>query len=145
LAVDGKGELYGTTTQGGPNWCGEVTCGTAFKLTPSAGGPWKETILYDFQGAARGYWPGVGVAIDKAGNLYGTAALGGDASGCGVLYKLVPGPKDKWKYSVLHTFGGVGDGCLPSGNLAIDSNGDLYGGTIFGGTSGNGIVFELTP
>jgi uncharacterized repeat protein (TIGR03803 family) len=83
--------------------------------------------------------------MDKAGNLYGTTVYGGGPNGCGVLYKLAPTTKRKWKYTVLHTFGEGYDGCLPSGNLAIDSNGNLYGGTIFGGTSGNGIVFELTP
>ena len=63
----------------------------------------------------------------------------------GTLYKLAPGPKDKWKYSVLHTFGYGSDGCQPEGNLAIDNNGNLYGGTVGGGKYGVGVVFELTP
>jgi len=57
--------------------------------------------------------------------------------------KLAPGPKGKWKYTVLHTFDGS-DGALPEGNLVLDSKGNLYGGTVVGG-SGYGVVFELTP
>jgi len=139
LSMDGEGNLYGTTTNGG--CCG----GVVYELTPQPDGRWKETILYDFLGGAEGWLPDAGVVMDKAGNLYGTTDGGGNASGCGVLYKLAPTAKGKWKYTVLHTFGNGYDGCLPSGNLAIDSSGNLYGGTIFGGTSGNGVVFELTP
>jgi len=145
LFMDNVGNLYGTTAEGGVTWCGEVTCGTVFELAPTPGGRWKETLLYEFKGGAGGYFPYAGVVMDKAGNLYGATVYGGGPNGCGVLYRLAPGPKDKWKYTVLHTFGRVGDGCLPSGNLAIDNNGNLYGGAIFGGTHGNGVVFELTP
>ena len=83
--------------------------------------------------------------MDKSGNLYGTTDGGGGPNGRGVLYKLTPVAQDKWKYAVLHTFGRVGDGCAPTGNLAIDQKGNLYGGTALGGTYGCGIVFELTP
>ena len=139
LLMGGQGNLYGTTTNGG--CCG----GVVYELTPQPDGRWKETILYDFLGGAEGWAPDAGVVMDKASNLYGTTDGGGNASGCGVLYKLAPTSKGKWKYTVLHTFGSGYDGCLPSGNLAIDSNGNLYGGTIFGGKYGNGVVFELTP
>jgi len=140
LFMDSSGSLFGTTELGG-----KAGWGTVFRLTQSGDGPWKEAILYSFGNGPGGGFPDAGVIMDKAGNLYGTTDEGGGPNGCGVMYKLSPAAKGKWKYSVLHTFGRVGDGCLPSGNLAIDSNGNLYGGTIFGGTSGNGVVFELTP
>jgi uncharacterized repeat protein (TIGR03803 family) len=47
--------------------------------------------------------------------------------------------------AVLHAFrSGGGDGLAPYGRLISDAEGNLYGTTAFGGTSGTGIVFELT-
>jgi len=107
-------------------------------------GAWEETIVYSFQFGRSGNQPYAGVVMDKSGNLYGTTDAGGGPNGCGVIYKLAPAGNDKWKYSVLHRFGRVGDGCIPAGNLAIDQKGNLYGGTVLGGI-GDGVVFELTP
>jgi len=81
--------------------------------------------------------------MDGSGNLYGTADYD-SGCGCGVIYKLAPGPKGRWKYTVLHTFRGS-DGALPEGNLVLDDKGNLYGGTALGGTYGFGVVFQLTP
>ncbi len=140
LFMDAKGSLYGTTASGG--CCG----GVVFKLTPQTDGRWKETILYEFPGGTNGFEPNAGVVMDKAGNLYGTTDYGGDPNcGCGIIYKLSPGPKGKWTYTVLHEFGIGNDGGVPEGNLVIDSQGNLYGGTVLGGTYGGGVVFELTP
>jgi uncharacterized repeat protein (TIGR03803 family) len=47
------------------------------------------------------------------------------------------------KETVLHTFRGT-DGLAAYGRLISDAAGNLYGTTAFGGTSGVGIVFELT-
>ena len=49
------------------------------------------------------------------------------------------------KYSVIYAFQGGQDGGDPTGTLTIDKNGDLYGTAGFGGTSGDGVVFEITP
>jgi uncharacterized repeat protein (TIGR03803 family) len=139
LMMDGSGNLYGTTETGG--CCG----GTAFKLTPGSGGHWKETILYNFKPGAGGWFPTAGVVMDKAGNLYGTTVDGGNAScSCGVVYKLAPGAKGKWTYTVLHRFSGT-DGAIPAGNLILDDQGNFYGGTVLGGPANDGVVFELTP
>ena len=140
LFMDALGNLYGTTEVGG---AGAGADGMVFRLTPGPHGRWRETILYNFNGGAEGGYPSGGVVMDNGGNLYGLTADGG--IGCGVLYKLAPGGKGKWAYSVLHTFGQGADGCIPVGNLVLDKKGNLYGGTVLGGTTGNGIVFELTP
>ena len=47
--------------------------------------------------------------------------------------------------TVLHVFTGGSDGASPSAGLIADSNGNLYGTTVWGGASGYGTVFELTP
>ena len=49
----------------------------------------QETVLYSFTGGADGGQPSVGVILDAAGNLYGTAPLGGTKGG-GVVFKLTP-------------------------------------------------------
>jgi uncharacterized repeat protein (TIGR03803 family) len=82
--------------------------------------------------------------MDKAGNLFGTTIAGGSQCGCGVVYKLAPQAKGKWKYTVLHRFNGS-DGAQPDANLILDKKGDLYGTTITGGTGGYGVAFEITP
>ena len=139
LMMDGLGNLFGTTEGGG--CCG----GIVFELTPGSNGHWKETILYNFKPGATGSFPTAGVVMDKAGNLYGTTADGGSAScGCGVIYKLAPSKNGKWTYTVLHRFSGA-DGAIPAGNLILDDKGNLYGGTVLGGSTNNGVIFELTP
>ncbi len=74
-----KGNLYGTTYQGGTN--GD---GTVFKLTPSG----TETVLHSFT-KTDGAHPYAGVVLDKNGALYGTTVDGGDF-GYGTVFKIVP-------------------------------------------------------
>jgi len=136
VVFDGSGNLYGTTEQGGGNTCGETTCGTIFKLTPTRSGGWKHTVLYAFPVASEGSFPTGGVIVDKAGNLYG-ATVGGGIGGFGVVYKLARQAGGKWKYTVLHKFDGS-DGGQPLGGLIFDKKGNLYG------TAYN-VAFEITP
>ena len=84
------------------------------------------------------------MVLDEVGNLYGTTVYGGSGCDCGVVYKLAPGKKGKWTYTVLHTFVGS-DGAQPDANLILDDKGNLYGTTATGGPGGYGVVFELTP
>jgi uncharacterized repeat protein (TIGR03803 family) len=148
LVFDTSGNLYGATNSGGGHLCGQTsTCGTVFKLSRNANGLWKETILYRFPDPYNGNSPGASLVFDKAGNLYGTAALGGNnacANGCGVVFKLTPGSNGTWKYSVLHRFTGS-DGANPAAALILDQKGNLYGTTTLGGPGGYGVVFEITP
>jgi len=69
LIVDTTGNLYGTTSGGGP-----LGAGTVFELSPSNGGPWILTVLYRFP---RGNNSFAGVTSDSVGNLYGTTNQGG--------------------------------------------------------------------
>jgi uncharacterized repeat protein (TIGR03803 family) len=141
VVFDGSGNLYGTTYAGGRSKActDDSPCGTIFKLTPEAGGHWKETVLYDFPKAANGSVPSSGVVFDKAGILYGTTAGGGNSSctgGCGVVYRLTPTAGGKWKYTVLHKFTGQ-DSAHPDG-MVLDSKGNLYG-------TAYSVVYEITP
>ena len=91
LVTDSAGNLYGTTGLGGGTGCfPSQGCGTVFKLDKTG----KEALLYTFLGGGDGYFPAAGLAIDAAGNLYGTTAAGGgtacDGYGCGTVFKLTP-------------------------------------------------------
>lgn len=83
VALDKLGNLYGTTLKGGT---GSGCCGTVWKLNPSG----TETILHVFTGTPDGGGPtGAGVALDKKGNVYGTA-FGGGTNNNGAVYKVIP-------------------------------------------------------
>ena len=100
-----------------------------------------ETILYSFNGlTGDGFYPASSLIMDSAGNLYGTTVYGG-ANGDGTVFKLSPGGVE----TVLHSFTGAnGDGNDPYGGLVIDSKGNLYGVTVFGGANNTGTVFKIT-
>ena len=89
LTQDNSGNFYGVTVYGG-NLCSGLGCGTIYKLSPVTGG-YLYTDLHDFDGTD-GQNPYGRVVLDGAGNLYGTAAMGGSGgncpSGCGVVWRL---------------------------------------------------------
>jgi hypothetical protein len=132
-------------------------------LASAASAEWNEKVLYSFQGVPDGATPAGGVVFDKAGNLYGATTDGGSSScrsiqQCGTVYQLAPPTKqgDPWTETVLYVFKGntSNDGASPFGGLVIDSAGNLYGTTGYGGTGdcvllgtkmGCGTVFELSP
>jgi uncharacterized repeat protein (TIGR03803 family) len=59
---------------------------------------------------------------------------------------LVPQKGGRWKEKVLHQFTKNGmDGYFPEAALILDTTGNLYGTTSFGGAHDAGTVFELTP
>jgi uncharacterized repeat protein (TIGR03803 family) len=151
LVFDQKGNLYGTTLEGGaskdcPYGGG---CGVVFKLTPKG----KETVLHYFctqTNCADGFGPSGGLIYDQRGNLYGTTAEGGAGKdcfselGCGTVFKLAPEGKE----TVLHSFCAVYfciDGEFPNAGLVFDPKGNLYGTASGGGALSGGLVFKLTP
>jgi hypothetical protein len=91
ITFDQAGNLYSTTAGGGVtrSGCYSSGCGTVFKLTPSSGGHWTESVVYAFTNGSDGNNPDSPVVIDGAGNLYGTAANGGQYN-YGVAYEITP-------------------------------------------------------
>jgi uncharacterized repeat protein (TIGR03803 family) len=101
------------------------------------------TVFYSFTGyPENGVSPFGGLVMDPAGNLYGVTQAGGSPPPFdgGTVFKLDPSGNE----SVLHSFTG-GDGSIPYAGLVIDTAGNLYGTTLFGGSSGYGTVFKLDP
>jgi len=121
--------------------------GTAIKLLASDN--WSIDLLYTFQQDQGGTVNRL--AMDSAGNLYGTGI--NCSSGYGCVYKLTP-TSNGYIYTDLHDFNGRGDGISPYGPVAIDANGNLYGTAELGGDlndcfqefeQGCGTVWEITP
>ena len=85
MIFDTAGNLFGTTYYGGT-----YNLGTVFELTPSQSG-WREMIIHSFadnhQKTTDGFWPNTGLAMDGAGNFWGTTQHGG-SSGDGLFYEL---------------------------------------------------------
>jgi uncharacterized repeat protein (TIGR03803 family) len=139
LILDTSGNLYGTTTAGGPS--GD---GTVFKLTNNSDGSWTESLLYSFAGGTDGATPYAEVTFDASGNLYGTTYSGG-ASSAGTVFQLASNSDGTWTESVLYSFTGGSDGANPYAGVIFDATGTLYGTTYGGGTRGKGVVYKLTP
>ena len=151
VIADSAGNLYGTTTSGGnTSACLGFGCGVVYRLSPNGAGGWTETVLYSFNDSSDGSVPFAGLAMDAAGNLYGTTLQGGHFSkictqGCGVVFELSPSSGGSWTESVLHAFLGNPDGNDPVGGVVLDAAGNVWGNTSAGGSHGYGTVFELTP
>ena len=149
LIRDAAGNLYGTTYQGGKvNKICQYGCGVVFELSPSSSGSWTETVLYSFNGGPDGSNPVGGVAMDAAGNLFGTTAYGGPHN-FGTVFKLTS-RSGAWEETLLHTFAGGSDGGYPYAGVTLDGAGSVYGTTESGGNTndclgggGCGVVFKF--
>lgn len=139
LISDGAGNLIGTA--GG----GSAGGGTVFELSP-VGNSWTLNVLYDLPALCS---PTGALALDSAGNLYGSCAA---TNGLGNIFKLVK-VGDTWTYSSVHDFTSYNnwfDGSAPNGNISIDTDGTLYGTTASGGRCkqdgyGCGVVWMIKP
>jgi len=111
-------------------------------------------ILYSFcaqAGCADGGGPRAGLLMDASGDLFGTTNDGGDIGTDGdregTVFELIPNArKTKWKYKRLHSFCALkncADGAEPTASLIMDTSGNLYGTTSYGGVSESGTAFEL--
>jgi len=82
------------------------------------------------------------VLLDGGGGVfYGTTYYGGSDSS-GTVYELTCSG-GSCSESVIYTFTGGSDGSNPHAGLIMDSNGALYGTTVFGGANSKGTVYKL--
>jgi uncharacterized repeat protein (TIGR03803 family) len=162
LVMDGSGNLFGTTGNGGEIGTDGRGEGTIFELTPNPKHThWRYSVIHSFcqkNGCSDGDGPAAPLIVDQNGNVYGTTPYGGD-NDSGMVFKLSP-IGSKWTYTVLHRFchkADCPDGQAPdqgltyagqTSGLPYDGTSPLYGTTNFGGkynSSLGGTVFTLTP
>ncbi|HXM23772.1 MAG TPA: choice-of-anchor tandem repeat GloVer-containing protein [Terriglobales bacterium] len=144
LTMDGKGNLYGTTSEGGASGLG-----TVFELSKS-GSSWTETVLHNFAGGSSdGAYPLYGsptLSAREVGRKTETVIFGvtthGGASNEGTAFEIIKSTMG-WTFAVLHNFGTRSGGASPYGTL-VNVKSKLFGTTGFRGSSCCGTVFELT-
>ncbi len=135
---DAAGNLYGGASAG----AFEDRGGTVVKLTPSGPAGYAEQTLVTFEGS-NGLSPSGVLAMDAAGQLFGTTVWGG-RYGYGTAFRVTT--KGRIHERVLWSFGGSSsDGAVPDAGLAIGARGALYGVTEYGGRLGYGTIFKLDP
>jgi uncharacterized repeat protein (TIGR03803 family) len=137
LIADTKGDLFGTTEQGGASGGG-----TVFEIAKTAGGyASTPTTLVSFNGVD-GSSSYAGLIADAYGDLFGTTAAGG-AGGYGTVFEIA---KTAGAYAsaptTLVSFNET-DGSGPDAGLIADAKGDLFGTTEAGGAAEYGTVFEI--
>ena len=125
------GNFYGTTEYGGL-----TDNGVVYSLTAAG----TETVVASFAGGTASWGP-VGALLQSSdGNFYGTTYWGGTNNN-GTVFKLAP----DGAITTLWSFGSSSDGQFPFGGLVQASDGNFYGTTGSGGTTGYGTVFRVTP
>jgi len=102
------------------------------------------TVLHTFTGGGDGSNPAAGLTMDRGGSLYGTAGGFGGSGGWGSVFKLSHVGAG-WVLSTLYTFQGGTDGQMPESRVIFGPDGTLYGTTNGGGSSENGMVYNLRP
>ena len=132
LAMGPDHTLFGTT-EGGGNF------GTAFVVCAC---PPREAVVHNFGSGTDGAQPIGGVVLDSAGNLFGTTSLGGDF-GNGTLFEAKRSGHT-WTERVIYSFTGGSDAVNPVAGVTLDTQGNLYGTSSFGGANGVGAVYKLT-
>lgn len=144
LVIDGSGNLYGTTNEGG-SACAPYGCGTVFQLAKGSRG-YTEKVLYSFTaGEPAPYDEGMQLSMDATGDFFGTSLTGSTTSGSGSAFELVKSASG-YAEKVLWNFQGTPvDGGSPCSVSMMDSLGHLYGTCSDGGAQEAGDVFEIDP
>jgi uncharacterized repeat protein (TIGR03803 family) len=133
LAVDGSGDLFGTTYGGGEDG------GTVFELKPSSGA-YAESVIYAFQSGYDGIMPLSTPLVDD-GRLYVTTSAGGKFyDGTAIELRAAAG---SYGEAELYSFGSGTDGQTPeAGYVRVGTT--LYATSSSGGKYGNGAIVALT-
>jgi uncharacterized repeat protein (TIGR03803 family) len=130
LVQGSDGNLYGTTSAGGPG-----PGGTVFKITLTG----TLTVLHYFTGADDGATPIGGLCRGSDNNFYGTTTSGG-SGGMGTIFKVTP----SGTFTVLHGFKFDGSEGYYASALVEGADGNFYGTNYFGGAESDGTIFKIT-
>jgi uncharacterized repeat protein (TIGR03803 family) len=130
------GNFYGTTYQGGT-----YGYGTVFKMTPDGTLTSLHSFDYYYYYNNTGAYPWAGLVEGKDGHFYGVTEQGG-ARGYGTVFRITSYGALTTLYS-FNYYGYGTSGAHPRGVLVQGKDGDFYGTTYSGGSSGNGTVFRV--
>jgi uncharacterized repeat protein (TIGR03803 family) len=138
LTLGNDGNFYGTAEQGGiASYAYVDGAGAVFKVTTNG----TLTTLVDFNGT-NGAYPNA-LTLGTDGNFYGTTQRGGNTSlteeGYGTVFKMTP----NGTLTTLISFNS-NNGAEPMAGLTLGNDGNFYGTTWQGGSSGDGTVFKMT-
>ena len=136
-----SGALVGTTLTGGANGHNRKHSGFGTIFLVSLTG--QESAWHSFLGGVHSYPQGL--TIMPGGNLIGTTAgvslVKANKHYNGSVFNSVT----KNDRALLKFLGNnPGAGAFPTGGLASDAQGNIYGTTLNGGANGLGVVFEVT-
>jgi len=140
---DKAGDVYGMSRAGGDG------LGTVFKLHNWQKNGWQQSDLHLFYGKPNDGAAPIGRLVTYAeDDLFGVTTSGG-ANRAGTVFEMRP-LQNRWRETVLHSFGASGDGAEPMAGLVIGPKSRLYGTTQYGGAgtgcqSGCGTVYEIIP
>jgi uncharacterized repeat protein (TIGR03803 family) len=143
LVISPSGDLFGTTLEGGAH---DMGCVFELKRPTNPDGPWRERILYSFGSfAGDGNLPNAGL-LPVGPGFYGVTPTGGDR-GRGTVFLLTPPGVGggEWAETILYSFTNSGDAAFPSGEVTMETAGNLYGNALQGGANNLGAVYQLTP
>jgi uncharacterized repeat protein (TIGR03803 family) len=146
LIQGSDGSFYGTTYWGGANGSG-----TVYKITPEG----ALTTVYSFcskggSACTDGGLPLGALTEGLNGNLYGTTSYAGNGvacvpfGNCGTVFEITPGGDLTTVYNFCSQTN-CEDGSSAAGPLVQGTDRNFYGETSFGGASGDGTLFKLTP
>ncbi len=124
-----KGDLYGTTYQGGANNTGSV-----FKITPSG----SETVIYSFAAQNDAELPASSL-INVNGTFYGTAYSNTNPDGSGAIFSVTPAGTETELCNFPASTGG-GSSLAP----LVYFEGALWGTLYSGGANEQGGIFNVT-
>jgi uncharacterized repeat protein (TIGR03803 family) len=143
LVQGSNGNFYGVTYEGGYG-----NSGTVFTISPQG----KEATIYTFcldhSTCSDGAEP-IGLISAPSGNFYGVTGFGG-AHGAGTIFEITPAGALTTLYSFCAQ-PNCADGLYPVGGLALGTDGNVYGTTLWGGIVGCydeygcGTAFKVTP
>lgn len=138
VVLDPSGNIYGTAGGGANNY------GTFWEISNTG----SFGLLYSFAGAHKGQAMLSNPILDAEGNFYGATYSAGrfsDGSVIEISPPAVAHHSTTWRVTSLHGFRNTPDGENAVGSPLMDSSGNLYGVTQFGGASGNGALYKIVP
>jgi len=144
LTLGPDGNFYGTTQTGG-----SAGYGTVFRLTTNG----TLTTLVNFNGTNNGVSPEAGLTLGPDGKLYGTTSasyLLAYTVFPGFTINLPSGNGTIFQVTTSGTFTNLVDldnyaaGISPTASLTLGPDGNFYGTTYTGGSTGVGTIFQVT-